>query len=220
MSTDQARLVIIEGPDASGKTTAVKVVRATLHLAGVRAESFHYRKPTGDAWHRALDFAMQRAEFDEAVSSGTFNDGSTGAAPDVILCDRWWHSSHVEAFRLSSSSIGTLVRAEEIELQRPILVIVLDAPDCVLDGRMFARGERPSREDVARRAIYREGAGEARLWAHDGSYTRQPSPPLVVVDSSGSVEETAKRVATEVLRAMGKPVVGWDADGREVPLVR
>ena len=84
---------------------------------------------------------------------------------------------------------------------------------------MEARGEKVTQADRDRRNIYREGAGEARLWAHDGSYTRQPSPPLVVVDSSGPVEETAKRVATEVLRAMGRPVVGWDADGREVGCV-
>lgn len=206
-------LVIIEGADGTGKTTAVKAARAALHLAGVRPGSFHHQTPTGDRWRRALDFAAQRAEFAESIAHGSYDRA------DVIVCDRWWHSTHVEAFRTSDNALGTLARAEEIALPRPLLVIVLDAPDHVLSARMEARGEKVTREDAERRSIYREGAGEARLWAWEGSVIRTPAPPLVVVDSSGSVEETARMVATEVLRAMGRPVVGWDADGREVGCV-
>jgi len=215
MSTDQARLVIIEGPDASGKTAVADCVAAMLDAptSPIAARAFHHTRNGGssDLYIRALDYAHQRAALCRATDNGM---------DDVILCDRWWHSTHVEAFRTSDSALGTLARAEEIALPRPLLVVVLDAPDHVLDARMAARGEKVTRADRDRRNIYREGAGEARLWAHDGSYARHPAPPLVVVDSSGSVEETAKRVATEVLRALGRPVVGWDADGREVPLVR
>lgn len=215
MSTEnQARLVIIEGPDASGKTAVADCVAAMLDAptSPISARAFHHARNGGspDLYIRALDYAHQRA----ALCRATDN-----SLDDVILCDRWWHSTHVEAFRTSDNALGALARAEEMALPTPLLVVVLDAPDHVLNARMEARGEKVTREDMARRAIYREGAGEARLWTHDGSYTRQPSPPLVVVDSSGTVEETARAVATEVLRAMGRPVVGWDADGREVGLV-
>lgn len=215
MSTEkQARLVIIEGPDASGKTAVADCAAAMLDAptGPISARAFHHTRNGGspDLYVRALDYAHQRA----ALCRATDN-----SMDDVIVCDRWWHSTHVEAIRSCQNALGTLAHAEEMALPRPILVVVLDAPDHILNARMNARGESVTLEDAARRAVYREGAGEARLWTHVGSLVRQPAPPLVVVDSSGPVEETAKRVATEVLRAMGRPVVGWDGDGREVALV-
>lgn len=216
MSTDQARLVIIEGPDASGKTAVADCIAAMLDAptSPIAARAFHHTRNGGssDLYIRALDYAHQRAALCRATDNGM---------DDVILCDRWWHSTHVEAFRTSDSALGTLARAEEIALPRPLLVVVLDAPDHVLDARMAARGEKPTQADRDRRSIYRECAGPAHAW--DGEtitrVMRGGPPPVVVVDSSGAVEDTAKRVATEVLRAMGRPVVGWDGDGREVACV-
>lgn len=208
------RLVIIEGADGTGKTTAVKVARAILHIAGVKVASFHHERRGGsnNLYTAALDYAHQRAGMCFATDY---------ADTEVILCDRWWHSSHVEAFRTGNSAIGTLARAEEIALPKPLVVVVLDAGDYILDARMIGRGEKVTQADRDRRSIYRECAGPAHAW--DGEsimrVMRGGPPPVVVVDSSGAVEDTAKRVATEVLRAMGRPVVGWDGDGREVACV-
>lgn len=205
------KIIVIEGADGTGKTTAVTVARAMLALANVRATTFAHERRGGsdNLYVAALDYAHQRA--------GAFLATDYGDT-EVILCDRWWHSSHVEAFRLSDSAIGNLVYAEEIALPRPSLVIVLDAHDAIINARMTARGEKVTQADRDRRSIYRECAGPAHAW--DGeSIMRGKSPPVIVVDSSGAVEDTAKRVATEVLRAMGRPVVGWDGDGREVACV-
>lgn len=220
------RLVIIEGADGTGKTTAVRYACAMLARANVSAVPFHHRAPdiasdSRSPWQRALAFAAQRAELANDIARGA-HDGTDFIPPvDIILCDRWWHSTHVEAFRTSDSAMGTLVRAEELALPKPLVVIVLDAPDHVLDARMSQRGEKPTQADRDRRSIYRECAGPAHAW--DGEtitrVMRGGPPPVVVVDSSGAVEDTAKRVATEVLRAMGRPVVGWDGDGREVACV-
>lgn len=216
-------LVIIEGADGTGKTTAVRYACALLSRANVSAVPFHHRAPdpandSRTPWQRALAFAAQRAELANDIARGA-HDGTDFIPPvDIILCDRWWHSTHVEAFRTSNSSLSTLVRAEEIALPKPLVVIVLDAPDHVLDARMIGRGEKVTQADRDRRSIYREGAGPAHLW--DGEMIMHGKrPPVVVVDSSGTMEDTAKRVATEVLRAMGRPVVGWDGDGREVACV-
>lgn len=215
------KIIVIEGPDASGKTTAVRYVQEALARADVGSWAFHHQAPPVEAddrsaWSRALAFAAQRAHFATAVELGGYDKA------DVIICDRWWHSTHVEAFRTSNSALGTLAHAEEVALPTPALVIVLDADDHVLDARMTARGEKVTQADRDRRSIYRECAGPAKAWVgrEGGSITRGAAPPLVVIDSAGPVSDTARRVATEVLRALGRPVVGWDGDGREVPLVR
>ncbi len=202
------RLVIIGGADGTGKTTAVRYACAMLARANVSAVPFHHRAPdiasdSRSPWQRALAFAAQRAELANDIARGA-HDGTDFIPPvDIILCDRWWHSTHVEAFRTSDSALGTLARAEEIALPRPSLVIVLDAHDAIIDARMTARGEKVTQADRDRRSIYRECAGPAKVWTR-GGIIRGESPPLVMIDTAGTKEETAGAVVAEVLKAMGR----------------
>lgn len=192
------RLVIIEGADGTGKTTAVKVARAILHIAGVKVASFHHERRGGsnNLYTAALDYAHQRAGMCFATDY---------ADTEVILCDRWWHSSHVEAFRTGNSALGTLAHAEDIALPRPALVIVLDASDHVLDARMRERGEKVTQADRDRRSIYREGAGPAKLWT-GASIIHGDAPPVVVINSAGTKEWTAAKVVAEVMKVLGREV--------------
>lgn len=194
------KIIVIEGADGTGKTTAVTVARAMLALAGVRATTFAHERRGGsdNLYVAALDYAHQRA--------GAFLATDYGDT-EVILCDRWWHSSHVEAFRASDSAIGNLVYAEEIALPRPSLVIVLDAHDAIIDARMTARGEKVTQADRDRRSIYRECARPAKVWTRR-KIIRGESPPLVMIDTAGTKEETAGAVVAEVLKVMGREVSG------------
>lgn len=196
------KIIVIEGADGAGKTTAVRRASGELIAAGLRAETFTHARNGGsdDLYIRALDYAYQRAAMFLA----------TEFAPelDVILCDRWWHSTHVEAFRTSNSALGTLAHAEDIALPRPALVIVLDASDHVLDARMRERGEKVTQADRDRRSIYREGAGPAKLWVgrEGASIIHGDAPPVVVINSAGTKEWTAAKVVAEVMKVLGREV--------------
>lgn len=214
MSDNNPRLVVIEGPDGTGKSTQVEAVVRALASAGVTAEAFHHEAPSRredvrTRWQRALAFAAQRAALDARL--GVINC-------DVVVCDRWWHSTHVEAVRRCDSALGSLAHAENRALPTPAIVVVLDAPDRVLNERLKARGESVTSFDRDCRAIYREAVGDAKLWTR--TLPMEPVPaPLVVIDTSGEPVETTRRIATEIMDALGLPLVGWDADGREVARV-
>lgn len=178
------RLVVIEGPDASGTTVQADAVAAALKACGVTARAFHHERPASwvrDPWSVALHYAELRAWTVKHLRAG-----------EVLVCDRWWHTNDVEGCVLplgARKAVRTLALAESTAPgMQPDLLIVLDADAEILNGRMLARGETPTAHDTERRWQYRESS------TFEGA---------TFVDASQPLEAVTARIVAEVLRAIG-----------------
>lgn len=140
------RRIEIEGPDASGKTSHAEALARTLGVPVV-----HFSPPRRDTvTDRAREYRKARL--------------SCASLP-LSVSARWHWSTLAEAFvavngPAQSPSISTELAeiwGDEFAAESPCdrLVIVLDAPDAVLDGRLLKRGETPDEEDIAFREFYR-----------------------------------------------------------------
>jgi thymidylate kinase len=148
------KIIVIEGCDGTGTSTHAEKLGYSLAkvLGGDRVRIYHHpphRAGAGD-WERSLHYARERAEM-----VGREEDGR------VVVCDRWVHST--DAIALTQAVRGRmlgLTALERVSLPVPVLTVLLDAPDEVLDKRLLARGEtippwagdlrRVYREDIAR----------------------------------------------------------------------
>ena len=150
----KTRLLILEGADATGTSTHARALAAALCDEGITARAFHHPRARTDAtpYGRALHYAVAR----EALVAALDHD----AAPAVIVCDRWYQSTEVEAYVLSRTApdlaraFDRLATADQYALPRPVLVVVLHANPLTLNARMTARGETPTHDDGLRRWAY------------------------------------------------------------------
>lgn len=151
------RILVLEGADATGTTTHADRLAAALRAEGHNARAFHHAKPAdADPILAALDYARQRRVLCLHAEPG-----------EVIVADRWWHSSSV---------LGTALRYDRGE--RPLLFIrdladdeahwgprvdaaLLTAPADVLDARLAARGTPTTALDRALRWGYPRHVGRA-----------------------------------------------------------
>lgn len=172
-------LVVIEGPDGSGKSSVCRLVAAMLP----DAREWHHRPPPADRprdpWSLALHYAAERAALAAAI-----RDGSEESA--VVIVDRWWMTAH--AFALANRgplAVHDLTWVERDALPPPALVVVLDASGSTLDAR------RPDASAAERRAraVYRDEGVRARWGA-------------VVVSAEGAAEDVAREVAGLVRGAL------------------
>lgn len=180
-------LVVIEGQHAGGKTTQTEAVARALRALGLDAQAWHHARQA-DASNRfsaALVYAHQRAElFAWAEREG----------PDVLLVDRWWHSTEVVAWTCANRERSALYRlavAEKGLHLDPTLVLALDAPDEVLDARILERGAAVTDTDRLARPWYRDET-VLRAW---GAHR---------VDTSGDTAATTARLTAMVLAALGR----------------
>lgn len=173
-------LVVIEGPDGSGKSSVCRLVAAMLP----DAREWHHRPPPPDRprdpWSLALHYAAERAAIAAAI-----RDGSEESA--IVLCDRWTHTASVFADVRDSDAERALADAEMTALPQPALVVVLDASDATL----AARRPDASPDEVRARALYRDHERLARWGAR-----------VVSVEGRGAVE-VAMEVAGMVREAVG-----------------
>ncbi len=173
-------LVVIEGPDGSGKSSVCRLVAAMLP----DAREWHHRPPPPDRprdpWSMALHYAAERAALAAAI-----RDGSEESA--IVLCDRWTHTASVFADVRDSDAERALADAEMTALPQPALVVVLDASDATL----AARRPDASPDEVRARALYRDHERLARWGAR-----------VVSVEGRGAVE-VAMEVAGMVREAVG-----------------
>ena len=150
------KIIVIEGGDGTGTSTHAEKLGYALarELGGDRVRIYRHpphRAGAGD-WERSLHYARERAEM-----VARFEEDR------VIVCDRWVYST--DALALTSTGEARwrmlgLTSIEKAALPNPVLIILLDAPDAVLDERLLARGEvippwarelrRVYREDIAR----------------------------------------------------------------------
>lgn len=147
------RYIIIEGPDATGTSTHADALAGALRARGIDAAAYHHpRHPSG---------AVGLARVRHYVAA---RDALVEAPPAaVVVMDRGPLSGYVHAWVWESAVYGDaeLLAASEWK-SRPWCeapVVVLDAPDDVLDARLVARGEDP-REAHAERLAWRAVARE------------------------------------------------------------
>lgn len=149
------KIIVIEGCDGTGTSTHAEKLGYALarELGGDRVRIYRHppHRPGAGDWERSLHYARERAEMVAREEDR------------VIVCDRWVSSTDALALTFSGSvrqrMLG-LTALERVSLPTPVLTVMLDAPDAVLDERLLARGEaippwarelrRAYREDIAR----------------------------------------------------------------------
>lgn len=149
-------LIVIEGCDGTGTTTHTEklgyALAATLGDDRVRVYRHPPHRPGAGDWERSLHYARERAEMIAREGEGR-----------IIVCDRWVHSTDAIALALRGDPIGSRMLAlsalERATLPQPVLTVMLDAPDAVLDARLTARGEPLSPLTKTLRGVYRASIG-------------------------------------------------------------
>lgn len=142
MSPNNRPIVIaIEGPDGVGKTTHVRAAVEHLRAQGIEARAFHHTKPdTDDPVEAARIYAQQRCDLVDGLTPG-----------DVVVADGWNISTWAHGLTMASDvarAMGDVADDEGYGEDIPkghfdayIGLVILDAPDEVLDARLASRGE-------------------------------------------------------------------------------
>ncbi len=146
------QLIVLEGPDGTGKSTHADALAAALREHGVDALSWHHEKPASvDPWLTAIEYARQRRAFCVSAHSGT-----------TYIVDRWWWSTAAEGFAREGewpiemvNAYRDFSRAEQKVLCAPVATIFLDASDAVIDARLAKRGTPATALDYRKRGAYR-----------------------------------------------------------------
>lgn len=221
----RGKFVTIEGGDGSGKSTHLAQIIAALSPAHAIIST---REPTARLPSQAAHpdwrissaaYALDRAEHSRNVIVPALERG------EHVLCDRYLLSNVANTVAQAVAGPGGdsgwdairhLARVENPAVL-PDAVIVLDAPDAVLDTRIAARVEqgKASAADVAAwrdemRGAYRRAV---KLWNQFGQleatratgsfdrtdawwalYTPYRNTEFYAVDTSGAAEETHARL--------------------------
>lgn len=146
------KIVVIEGCDGTGTSTHAEKLGYALarELGSDRVRFYRHppHRPGAGDWERSLHYARERAEMIAREEEGR-----------IIVCDRWVSSTDALALTFSGTvrqrMLG-LTALERAALPIPILTVLLDAPDAVLDERLLARGESIPPWAGALRRVYRE----------------------------------------------------------------
>lgn len=156
------KLIVLEGPAASGKSSHADRLGNALRTHGFSTRVFHHPAPARGAFRveAALFAAVERAGIVRRTQC------------DVIVADGWYYATSLLATALRGfpsrrgalerQALQQVVEAEMFLLPKAIAVAILDAPDATLDARLIRRGESPSDLHHAVRAAYRD-AFPARL---------------------------------------------------------
>lgn len=178
------KLVVIEGSDGTGTSFHSKVLAEKLCSMGYKARMFHHprHEQDDDHWSRSLHYALARARIVKNSEDGS-----------VLVADRWCMSTAAIAMTLPCPLRSRLIDLCHLEghlLPAPLLTILLDAPDDVLDERI--RDGRPQDAWEASREL---------RWI----YRTMICPECdIVLDTSHPKDEVQARIlelALDVLRA-------------------
>lgn len=222
--------VSLEGGDASGKSTALPILSslftealdASIHTTREPATPLPYSftdLPVSDWRITSMAFALDRVVHSRELAQRI-------EAGETVVCDRYLLSNIANTIARAlaaggpgNSEADALAHLARVEMPAcvPDVVIVLDAPDAVLDARIAARERegKASAADVATwrgemRRVYRESelvwmrfaAAWQRARQKAGDSTRDiiagrrdwMMTRFFSVDTSGSAQETEQRL--------------------------
>jgi len=177
------KLVVIEGSDGTGTSFHSKALTEKLCVLGYKAQMFHHprHEQDDDHWSRSLHYALARARIVKNSEKDT-----------ILVADRWYMSTSAIALTLPCPLRSRLIDLCHLEghiLPAPLLTVLLDAPDDVLDERI--RDGRP--QDAW------ETSHELR-----GIYRSMIRPECdIVLDTSRPKDEVQAEILALVLGVVG-----------------
>jgi len=183
------RIIALEGPDYVGKTTFARRLLILLNDRNIPTRVHTHAPPPEGAgrWRTALHFALERARIAEEIAAD--------AQTEVHIIDRWtlssgvrlralWELQHLHGTEFGGSAPRERLHGAEVDARPTVDMVILDAPDDVLDARAAIRG-------AVRTELERAEARDYRRVRYSFSQHR--------IDASGTLDDTA----AAVLRAVG-----------------
>lgn len=179
MNKGKPRLIVIEGPDGSGKTVLLKRVKARLDEVGIRA--IETREPGGTPAGEAIrdvllgDFGLQQTSELLLFYAARFHLLETVTIPaladgNIVLLDRFELSSYVYQVAGAERSVHDIfielsgVVKERLDaVTAEIVYLVLDVTFAESERRLTSRAGRnhydsaDEKKFAARRAAYKDG---------------------------------------------------------------
>ncbi|XP_048830766.1 UMP-CMP kinase 2, mitochondrial [Brienomyrus brachyistius] len=189
---DRFPVIVIEGLDATGKTTLTESLKESLGGVLLRSPPLCL-----SPWRACFDAkpALFRRAFYALGNYVTAAQISAESARAPVIVDRYWHSTAAYGIGTAvSGKVGNLPgRGSEVyrwpgDLLRPDLVLLLTVSPEERLRRLTGRGGEKTREEVELEAnqLFRSKVEEA--------YRRMEDPACVVVDASPSAEEVLQQV--------------------------
>lgn len=190
--------VVVEGMDATGKTTLTKILED--RLSAVR---FYTPPPSIEHLRKAFD------RLPELVRRAYYSIGNYIVAMEIskeckdraIVMDRYWHSTAAYGIANESSTGDLPVCGHSVyqwpgDLLRPTAVLFLTVGEKIRKQRLQGRGIEKTFEE---QSLDKDQLFRQRLC---DSYRRMENPGLIEVDASGTVEDVVKS-AVEKLASCG-----------------
>ncbi|KAK3591148.1 hypothetical protein CHS0354_040216 [Potamilus streckersoni] len=186
--------VVVEGLDATGKTTLTKILEDKLGAA-------RYYTPPPLVQHLRQFFDT----LPEIVRRAYYSVGNYLVAMEIakecqtrpVIMDRYWHSTAAYGIANESSTadlpeLGHMVYNWPKDLLRPSVVLFLSVTEEVRRQRLSGRGEETTFEEkhLDRDKLFRQRLCEA--------YRRMVDPSCIEINACGSVESVVE-AALEVL---------------------
>lgn len=209
MSSVRGRFIAFEGGEGAGKSTQARLLAETLRGRGLTvvvtrepggtpgAEAIRnlLLNPPGEGWPpqaEALLFAAARADHVAHLIRPALARG------DWVICDRFVDSSR--AYQGGAGNLGdhaiTALHAFGSDGLRPDRVILLEADEAALAGRLAARGAQADAIEGRPAAYHRAVAAAFRAMAEadPAGFAR--------IDAVGSPEDVQARILTAIANLM------------------
>ncbi|KAL3831666.1 hypothetical protein ACJMK2_023389 [Sinanodonta woodiana] len=195
--------VVVEGLDATGKTTLTKILEDKLGAA-------RYYTPPPLVQHLRQFFDT----VPEIVRRAYYSVGNYLVAMDIakecqtrpVIMDRYWHSTASYGIANESSTadlpeVGHMVYKWPKDLLRPSVVLFLSVTEEVRKQRLSGRGEESTFEEkhLDRDKLFRQRLCEA--------YRRMEDPSCIEIDACGSVDS----VVHSALKVLNKKDISFSA---------
>lgn len=133
-------VLIIEGSDASGKSTLIEALRKELKEFLVRkGSSFEHSKCTNEELFKKFEGLVLSSEY-EITGEGSSIDY---LMPEKIIFDRFIYSNYVYASLYEDYAILTANQRKDIEfwINHEAVILYLTAPEEILKERLNNRGD-------------------------------------------------------------------------------
>ncbi|XP_062839475.1 UMP-CMP kinase 2, mitochondrial [Anolis carolinensis] len=185
-------VIVIEGLDATGKTTVTSAVKDTLNAVLLRTPP-----PCVSQWRKVFDDkpTLIRRAFYALTNYIVASEIAKESVKSPVIVDRYWHST--AAYAIATETSGKVedlppphhpVYCWPKDLLRPDIVLLLTLSSDERSRRLLGRGVEKTREEaeLEENRYFRQRVEEA--------YRRMENPGCQPVDASPSREKVVKAV--------------------------